>query len=82
MLAAALDTGTALSGIFIFFCVSYPGGKFPNWWGNTGEFTLQCIVMDALTFEIVFVNTDDGDGTPYLNMPAAGYFGPANGTWS
>jgi OPT family oligopeptide transporter len=35
VLAAALDTGTALSGIVIFFCVTYPGAKFPSWWGNT-----------------------------------------------
>ena len=35
ILAAALDTGTALSGIVIFFCITYPGGVFPNWWGNT-----------------------------------------------
>ncbi|KAJ5194881.1 uncharacterized protein N7498_008319 [Penicillium cinerascens] len=35
ILAAALDTGLALSGIVIFFCISYPGATFPNWWGNT-----------------------------------------------
>ena len=35
ILAAALDTGTALSGIVIFFCITYPGGVFPDWWGNT-----------------------------------------------
>ena len=35
ILAAALDTGTALSGIIIFFCITYPGGVFPDWWGNT-----------------------------------------------
>jgi OPT family oligopeptide transporter len=64
VLAAALDTGTALSGIIIFFCIIFPGGKFPDWWGNT-----------------VFLNTADGDGTPYLDMPARGWFGPANGTW-
>ena len=34
ILAAALDTGTALSGIIIFFCITYPGGVFPSWWGN------------------------------------------------
>lgn len=34
VLAAALDTGTALSGIIIFFCVTYPGAVFPTWWGN------------------------------------------------
>lgn len=35
VLAAALDTGTALAGIIIFFAISYPGLKFPDWWGNT-----------------------------------------------
>ncbi|CAI7641429.1 unnamed protein product [Penicillium pancosmium] len=35
ILAAALDTGLALSGIVIFFCISYPGAVFPDWWGNT-----------------------------------------------
>ncbi|GFF31296.1 glutathione transporter 1 [Aspergillus lentulus] len=35
VLAAALDTGLALSGIVIFFCISYPGAVFPDWWGNT-----------------------------------------------
>ncbi|KAJ6043816.1 hypothetical protein N7499_006235 [Penicillium canescens] len=35
VLAAALDTGLALSGIVIFFCISYPGATFPSWWGNT-----------------------------------------------
>jgi OPT family oligopeptide transporter len=33
VLAAALDTGTALSGIIIFFCIVFPGGVFPKWWG-------------------------------------------------
>lgn len=65
VLAAALDTGTALAGIFIFFCVSYPGFSFPSWWGNT-----------------VYLNTDDANGVPYLDMPTRGWFGPANGTWS
>ncbi|CAG8032239.1 unnamed protein product [Penicillium salamii] len=35
VLTAALDTGLALSGIVIFFCISYPGALFPKWWGNT-----------------------------------------------
>ncbi|KAK7536973.1 small oligopeptide transporter, OPT family [Phyllosticta citribraziliensis] len=64
VLAAALDTGTALAGIVIFFCVSYPGAVFPDWWGNT-----------------VYLNTDDADGTPWLSMPAQGWFGLQNGTW-
>ena len=34
ILAAALDSGTAICGIIIFFAVSYPGYSFPDWWGN------------------------------------------------
>jgi hypothetical protein len=33
VLAAALDTGLALSAIITFFCITYPGAVFPNWWG-------------------------------------------------
>lgn len=31
---AAMDTGTALATIIIFFCLSYTGVKLV-WWGNT-----------------------------------------------
>lgn len=31
--SAALDASVALAGIFIFFCVSYPGATL-KWWGN------------------------------------------------
>lgn len=66
VLAAALDTGLAISGIIIFFAVTYgPNVQFPDWWGNT-----------------VWQNTADGLGLPWLQMPDSGYFGPANGTWS
>ncbi|KAI1467699.1 small oligopeptide transporter, OPT family [Daldinia caldariorum] len=66
VLAAALDTGLAISGIVIFFAVTYgPNVQFPDWWGNT-----------------VWQNTADGQGLPWLQMPGVGYFGLANGTWS
>ncbi|KAI0850649.1 small oligopeptide transporter, OPT family [Daldinia vernicosa] len=66
VLAAALDTGLAISGIVIFFAVTYgPNVQFPDWWGNT-----------------VWQNTADGQGLPWLQMPDVGYFGPPNGTWS
>ncbi|KAI5867370.1 small oligopeptide transporter [Durotheca rogersii] len=66
VLAAALDTGLAISGIVIFFAVTYgPNVQFPDWWGNT-----------------VWRNTADGQGLPWLPMPDVGYFGPPNGTWS
>ncbi|KAI4864147.1 small oligopeptide transporter [Hypoxylon rubiginosum] len=66
VLAAALDTGLAFSGIVIFFAVTYgPNLQFPDWWGNT-----------------VWQNTADGQGLPWLPMPDVGYFGPSNGTWT
>ncbi|KAE8152078.1 OPT superfamily oligopeptide transporter [Aspergillus avenaceus] len=34
LLQAAMDTGTALATILIFFALSYTGTKL-NWWGNT-----------------------------------------------
>ncbi|RDW87636.1 hypothetical protein BP5796_03330 [Coleophoma crateriformis] len=34
LLQAAMDTGTALATIIIFFCLSYNGITF-KWWGNT-----------------------------------------------
>lgn len=36
-MAAALDTGLALSAIIIFFCITYPGAVFPNWWGKSSN---------------------------------------------
>ncbi|KAI0596361.1 small oligopeptide transporter [Biscogniauxia sp. FL1348] len=66
VLAAALDTGLAISGIVIFFAISYgPNIQFPDWWGNT-----------------VWQNTADNNGIPWMTMPDVGYFGPANGTWT
>jgi len=64
VLAAALDTGIALSAIVIFFCITYPGAVFPDWWGNT-----------------VYLNTADGNGLPWKQLPDNGMFGPPNGTW-
>lgn len=34
VLSCALDVGVAISGIVIFFCLSYPGASL-NWWGNS-----------------------------------------------
>ena len=65
--SAALDSGTVLSLITIFFTLQFPkGGSINlNWWGNT-----------------VYLNTADGEGVSWLKMPSIGYFGPANGTWT
>jgi len=36
VLSAALDSGTALCGMFLFAAVTgFPGKSFPNWWGNS-----------------------------------------------
>ncbi|KAG9320156.1 hypothetical protein KVV02_004293, partial [Mortierella alpina] len=32
--SAALDSGLAVAGLVIFFCIQSWGGKFPYWWGN------------------------------------------------
>ncbi|KAF9977099.1 hypothetical protein BGZ73_006973 [Actinomortierella ambigua] len=32
--SAALDTGVAISGLVIFFCITLPGAEMPYWWGN------------------------------------------------
>lgn len=66
VLAAALDSGLAISGIVIFFAITYgPNIEFPNWWGN-----------------VVWQNTADYNGTPWLPVPSIGYFGGPNGTWA
>jgi OPT family small oligopeptide transporter len=50
---AALDCGTILSLLMIFFTVQLPKGGFSvNWWGNT-----------------VFMNTADFAGTPLIGTP-------------
>ena len=65
VLSAALDSGVALSAVFIFFVLQYPkNGEIglttvQAWWGNT-----------------VYVNTADAAGTPMYKLPPKGYFGP------
>jgi hypothetical protein len=50
VLGAALDCGTILSLLTIFFALQLPkGGFLVNWWGNT-----------------VFLNTADWNGLPLL----------------
>ncbi|KAI0067637.1 oligopeptide transporter [Artomyces pyxidatus] len=51
--SAALDSGTVISLVVIFFTLQFPkGGVFVNWWGNN-----------------VFVDTADYKGTPLYNTP-------------
>ncbi|KAF9111126.1 hypothetical protein BGX27_005361 [Mortierella sp. AM989] len=35
--SAALDSGVAISGLLIFFCIQSWEGKFPTWWGNPDD---------------------------------------------
>jgi hypothetical protein len=81
VLAAALDTGLALPAIVIFFCITYPGGVFPDWWG---KWFLENFLMSNVliwTGNTVYLNTADGNGLPWLSLPESGRFRPANGTW-
>ncbi|KAG9041979.1 hypothetical protein FS837_011505 [Tulasnella sp. UAMH 9824] len=65
VLSAALDSGVALSVIFIFFCLQYPKNgtigenNVLSWWGN-----------------IVWTVNADAHGKPLLPLPEKGYFGP------
>ncbi|KAE8259388.1 hypothetical protein A4X13_0g1043 [Tilletia indica] len=68
ILSAALDAGTGIATIFIFFTLQYPKGKNQafsegNWWGNT-----------------VYANTADFNGTPLLTAPADGFAPAPDGT--
>lgn len=62
--SAALDGGTVLSTVFIFFTLHLPknGGLFINWWGNN-----------------VYTNTADWLGLPFKDAPPEG-FGPTQWT--
>lgn len=69
VLSAGLDSGVAVAGVLIFFCLQYPKhntigrNTIAKWWGNT-----------------VFINNADGQGLPHLDIdPAIGHFGPD--TW-
>ncbi|KAG9002080.1 hypothetical protein FRB93_011853 [Tulasnella sp. JGI-2019a] len=64
VLSAAMDSGLALSVLFIFFVFQLPkngtiGLTIQAWWGNT-----------------VYTKTADYRGSPYLPIPPKGYFGP------
>lgn len=64
VLGAAMDTGTAVSAVVIFFCLIFPSGSQSEfaqtgWWGNTAA-----------------SNTADGNFTPYLTPPKTGFMPP------
>ncbi|THH31568.1 hypothetical protein EUX98_g2630 [Antrodiella citrinella] len=68
VLSAALDCGTAIGTLLIFFCLQFPAnntiGKdnILQWWGNT-----------------VYMRTADWSGTPLRTVPPGKHFGPD--TW-
>jgi hypothetical protein len=80
-MAAALDTGLALSAIAIFFCITYPGAVFPDWWGELRSSLGMERSTDWNVGNTVYLNTADGQGLPWLQLPESGMFGPPNGTW-
>jgi hypothetical protein len=70
VLSAALDCGTAIGTLLVFFCLDFPlhgsigERSIKSWWGNT-----------------VYGRTADAAYMP-LASPAPGTtFGPAPGTW-
>ena len=71
ILSAALDSGVAVSSLFMLFALQYPKNgsigatNVQTWWGNT-----------------VYKNTNDWLGIPKKTPdPSIGYFGPAPGTF-
>ncbi|KAG6373666.1 OPT oligopeptide transporter [Boletus reticuloceps] len=64
VLSAALDSGLAFSVILIFFILQYPKN------GTIGLTTVQ-----SWWGNTVFLNTADGLGLPYKQVPASGTFG-------
>jgi hypothetical protein len=70
VLSAALDSGTAISTIFIFFVLQFPQNgqigitTIGSWWGNT-----------------VYLDTADNNGTALLVPAVNGTFGPPPGSW-
>jgi len=65
VLSAALDTGTAVATLFIFFALQYPRrgtigmGTIERWWGNT-----------------VYTQTADQKALPLRHVVAGEFFGP------
>ena len=64
MLSAALDCGTAVATLLVFFCLDYPRhgtigeGTIKSWWGNT-----------------VYMNTADYNYRPLRHVEPGHHFG-------
>ncbi|PPQ62757.1 hypothetical protein CVT24_000451 [Panaeolus cyanescens] len=62
ILSAALDAGTAIAMVVVFFALGLAkGGINFEWWGNT-----------------VWINTADAEGLPFKNLPESGFVGPSS----
>jgi len=65
VLSAALDSGTAIGTLIVFFALQYPRdgnigtSTIGRWWGNT-----------------VYINTADSKTMPLRQVPAGEFFGP------
>jgi len=65
VLSAALDSGTAIGTLIVFFALQYPRdgnigtNTIGRWWGNT-----------------VYTNTADSKTMPLRQVPAGKFFGP------
>lgn len=81
--SAALDSGTIIGTIFIFFALSFPknGSIVLDWWGNNVSIfgLFRSLHSTDLLFRSlqVWQNTYDVQGVPLLNAPATG-FGPTS----
>ncbi|KAI0044883.1 oligopeptide transporter [Auriscalpium vulgare] len=70
VLSAALDCGTAIGTLLVFFCLQYPRhgnigrGTIESWWGNT-----------------VYQKTADFRMLPLRRVAEGEYFGPRIGNW-
>jgi hypothetical protein len=68
VLSAGLDSGYAIGTLLIFFCLQFPMN------GSIGKNTIQAWWGNNGAF-----NTADIAGTPLMQPPAGGVFGPT--TW-
>ena len=81
LLSAALDSGTVLSVIFIFFTLQFPkGGRIGiKWWGNevfinsTSPASMRVIVQVGLTYSALAY---DVMGVPLLPTGPDGFAPP------
>lgn len=85
VLSAALDSGTALAVIVIYFSLQFPSGPAGEgysieWWGNTyATFFHDLPHYISTLFFSVFTNTLDATGARLIPLEDGQTFGPT--TW-